>query len=127
MSYQQRFNGVDGKTNPWVISRHLRHKFEATRMTNETEKQENGTEQGGLIDPVVMPKWVDGVPSAQGSYWLRLAPTPLAGGRMQKHTLTCYSYRCGCHGEWVNMDERNRRLIDGELYVVTGYIKLPEA
>lgn len=23
-------------------------------MTNETEKQENGTEQGGLIDPVVM-------------------------------------------------------------------------
>lgn len=23
-------------------------------MTNETEKQENGTEQGGLIDPVVI-------------------------------------------------------------------------
>lgn len=30
-------------------------------MTNETEKQENGTEQGGLIDPIVMPEFSQGV------------------------------------------------------------------
>ena len=74
-----------------------------------------------------MPEWIDGIPDTGGCYWLRLKPTNKVSERMRKHNITCYSGMCDCHKDWVNMDNANRNRIDNGFYVVTGYIKLPEA
>ena len=72
-----------------------------------------------------MSDWIDGIPSEEGDYWLRLSPTDKICERLQKYNMTCYAGMCGCHKSLINLDERNQSRIDLGFYVVTGYVKLP--
>tara|TARA_R110000851_G_scaffold41079_2_gene103308 strand:+ start:2365 stop:2706 length:342 start_codon:yes stop_codon:yes gene_type:complete len=84
--------------------------------------------QAGLIHDcfkALQPQWVAGVPIDEGHYWLELQPTNKVGERMQKHKIKCYSFLCGCHKSWVNMDKQNAKRIKDGFYEVVSYLPLP--